>query len=175
VLLRRRVSDLSFANPALPRRDLALDGSTLVPSEDERGLDRLHMVYTDFGPEPRLLVPMLARTAFLSPTGETRAVLDAGARANYFLPPRPGPLLVDSDIQLLLDVPRIAVGDVNGDARADVVSLGRHEVRVFQQREDGSFRAPRTAHKLALISSAIIRGSGAVRGDARRVGRRSSI
>ncbi|MEX2206186.1 MAG: VCBS repeat-containing protein [Myxococcota bacterium] len=172
VLLRPQgLTVLSFANPGLPRRDLVVDGSTLVPGEDERGLDRLHMIYTDFGPEPRLLVPMLARTAFLSPSGETRALLDAGARANYFLPPRPGPLLVDSDIQLLLDVPRIAVGDVNGDARADVVSLGRHEVRVFLQREDGSFaRPPDRTYKLALISERDhIRGSGAVRGDARDV------
>jgi hypothetical protein len=172
VLLRPQgLTILSFANPALPRRDLDVDGSTLVPSEDERGLDRLHMIYTDFGPEPRLLVPMLARTAFLSPSGETRALLDAGARANYFLPPRPGPLLVDSDIQLLLDVPRIAVGDVNGDTRPDVVSLGRHEVRVFLQREDASFaRPPDRIYKLALISEQDhIRGSGAVRGDARDV------
>ena len=172
VLLRPRgLTIVSFANPALPHRDLAVDGSTLVPSEDERGLDRLHMIYTEFGPEPRLLVPMLAQTVFLSPSGETRALLDAGARANYFLPPRPGPLLVDSDIQLLLDVPRIAVGDVDGDARADVVSLGRHDVRVFLQRPDASFvRAPDREYKLALISEQDhIRGSGAVRGDARDV------
>ncbi len=172
VLLRPQgLTILSFANPGLPRRDLEVDGSTLVPSEDERGLDRLHMIYRDFGPEPRLLVPMLARTAFLSPTGEIRALLDAGARANYFLPPRPGPLLVDSDIQLLLDVPRISVGDVDGDARPDVVSLGRHEVRVFLQRPDASFvRPPDREYKLALISERDhIRGSGAVRGDARDV------
>ncbi|MGH7290850.1 MAG: FG-GAP repeat domain-containing protein, partial [Myxococcota bacterium] len=162
---------LSFANPALPRRDLAVEGSTLVPTEDERGLDRLHMIYTEFGAEPRLLVPMLAQTLFLSPNGETRAKLDAGARANYFLPPRPGPLLVDSDIQLLLDVPRIAVGDVDGDGKADVVSLGRHEVRVFLQRPDGSFVRPADrVYKPALISEEDhIRGSGAVRGDARDI------
>ncbi len=172
VLLRPKgVTILSFANPGLPRRDLEVAGSTLVPSEDERGLDRLHMIYTEFGPEPRLLVPMLAQTAFLAPTGETRALLDAGARANYFLPPRPGPLLVDSDIQLLLDVPRIAVGDVDGDGKVDVVSLGRHEVRVFLQRPDASFASPPSReYKLALISELDhIRGSGAVRGDARDI------
>ena len=161
---------LSFANAGLPRRELLVDGSTLVPSEDERGLDRLHMIYTEFGPEPRLLVPMLAQTVFLSPTGETKALLDAGARANYFLPP-PGPLLVDSDIQLLLDVPRISIGDVDGDGKVDVVSLGRHAVRVFLQRPDSSFvHAPDREYKLALISEQDhIRGSGAVRGDARDI------
>ncbi len=162
---------LSFSNPGLPRRDLTVDGSTLVPTEDERGLDRLHMIYREFGPEPRLLVPMLSRTVFLSSSGEVVAKLDAGARANYFLPPRPGPLLVDSDIQLLLDVPRLAVGDVNGDGKADVVSLGRHDVRVFLQRPDASFaQAPDRIYKLGLVSEQDhIRGSGAVRGDARDI------
>lgn len=172
VLLRPNgLTILSFSNPGLPSRDLEVDGSTLVPSEDERGLDRLRLIYRDFGPEPRLLVPMLAETIFLAPNGERRALLDAGARANYFLPPRPGPLLVDSDIQLLLDVPRISVGDVDGDGKADVVSLGRHRIRVFLQRADASFvRAPDREYKLALISEQDhIRGSGAVRGDARDV------
>lgn len=162
---------LSFANPGLPRRDLTVDGSTLVPAEDERGLDRLRLIYREFGAEPRLLVPMLAQTVFLTADGVVAAKLDAGARANYFLPPRPGPLLVDSDIQLLLDVPRIAVGDIDGDGKADVVSLGRHEVRTFLQRPDGSFVRPADrVYKLALISETDhMRGSGAVRGDARDI------
>lgn len=162
---------VSFANPALPQRDLRVAGGTMAPAEDERGLDRLQIVFDDFGKEPWLLVPLLAQTAFVSPNGVEKARLDVGARANYFLPQRPGPLLVDSDIQLLLDVPRISVGDVDGDGRPDVVASGRHSVRVFLQREDGSFaRKADRMFKLALVSEQDhLRGSGAVRTEARDI------
>jgi hypothetical protein len=172
VLLRPSgLTIVSFANPALPQRDLRVSGGTMAPAEDERGLDRLQIVFNDFGKEPWLLVPMLAQTAFVSPNGVEKARLDVGARANYFLPQRPGPLLVDSDIQLLLDVPRISVGDVDGDGRPDVVASGRHSVRVFLQREDGTFphKADREL-KLGLISEQDhLRGSGAVRTEARDI------
>jgi hypothetical protein len=134
------------------------------------------MVYRQFGAEPWLMVPMLAQTLFLSPAGETRARLDVGARANYFLPQRPGPLLVDSDIQLLLDVPRISVGDVDGDGAPDVVGSGRHEVRVFRRKPDGSFdRAPSREYKLSRHRARPHPrlGLGARRG-ARRLGRRQA-
>ncbi|MFI5314654.1 MAG: FG-GAP repeat domain-containing protein [Myxococcota bacterium] len=162
---------LSFANPALPQRDIRIEGGTMAAAEDERGLDRLHIVFNDFGKEPWLLVPLLAQTVFVTPNGVEKARLDVGARANYFLPQRPGPVLVDSDIQLLLDVPRISVGDVDGDGRADVVGSSRHDVRVFLQRPDGSFpHAADRVLKLALVSEQDhIRGSGAVRTDARDI------
>ena len=162
---------LSFSNPGLPERDIRVEGGTMAAAEDERGLDRLKIVFSEFGREPWLLVPMLAQTAFFSGAGEEKARLDVGARANYFLPQRPGPLFVDSDIELLLDVPRISVGDVDGDGRPDVVASSRHDVRVFRQRENGTF--PRTADrvfKLALVSEQDhLRGSGSVRSEARDV------
>jgi hypothetical protein len=162
---------VSFSNPALPQRDIRVAGGSMAPGEDERGLDRLQIVYRDFGKEPWLFVPALAQTVFVSPNGVEKARLDVGARANYFLPQRPGPLLVDSDIQLLLDVPRISIGDVDGDGRPDVVASGRHSIRVFLQRADGTF--PRKAdreQKLALVSEQDhLRGSGAVRTDARDI------
>ena len=143
----------------------------MAPAQDERGLDRLQIVYTDFGKEPWLLVPMLGQVDFVSPSGAIKAKLDVGARANYFVQQRPGPLLVDSDVQLLLDVPRISVGDVDGDGKADVVSSRRHDVRVFLQREGAAFpeQADKT-YKLALVSEQdFIRGSGAVRSEARDI------
>ncbi|HTO08086.1 MAG TPA: VCBS repeat-containing protein [Myxococcota bacterium] len=162
---------LSFANPALPQRDLRVDGGTMIPAEDERGLDRLKLVYTEFGKEPWLYVPLLSQAVFLSPSGGEKARLDAPGRANYFVQQRPGALLVDSDIQLLLDVPRIAVGDVDGDGRPDVIASGRHFLRVFLQREDGTFaKKPSRELKLHLVSDQDqIRGSGSVRVDARDV------
>jgi hypothetical protein len=162
---------LSFANPALPQRDLRIDGGTMAPAEDERGLDRLRLVFNDFGKEPWLLVPMLSQAAFVSPNGVEKARLEVGARANYFVQQRPGPVLVDSDIQLLLDVPRISVGDVDGDGRPDVVSSGRHALRVFLQREDGTFaHKPDRTLKLGLVSEQDhLRGSGAVRTEARDI------
>jgi hypothetical protein len=162
---------ISFANPALPQRDLRVTGGTMAPAEDERGLDRLRMAFYDFGKEPWLMVPMLAETAFVTPNGVEKARLEVGARANYFLLQRPGPLLVDSDIQLLLDVPRISVGDVDGDGRPDVVGSSRHEVRVFLQREDGTFaRAADRTLKLRLVDERDhMRGSGAVRTEARDI------
>ena len=172
VLLRPQgLTILSFANPGLPQRDIRVDGGTMAAAEDERGLDRFKLVFNDFGSEPWLFAPMLAQSAFYSPSGERKALLEVGARANYFLPPRPGPLFVDSDLQMLLDVPRISVGDVDGDGRTDVVASGRHDVRVFLRREDGSF--PRQADrvmKLALVTEEDhIRGSGSVRVEARDV------
>jgi hypothetical protein len=129
------------------------------------------MLYPELGKEPMVLVPMLAQAALLTASGVEKSRLEVGARANYFVQQRPGPMLVDSDIQLLLDVPRIAVGDVDGDSRADVVASGRHWVRVFLQREDGTFpRKADRAIKLGLVSEKDqIRGSGSVRVDARDV------
>lgn len=169
ILLRSSgLTILSFASPSLATRELRVDGPTIVAAPDERGLDRLEMVYTDFGREPWLMVPMLGQIEFVSPTGKLKAKLDVGARANYFVQQRPGPLLVDSDVQLLLDVARLSVGDVDGDGRADVVSSRRADVRVFLQREGGTF--PQKAdkvYKLALVSEQdFIRGSGAVRSEA---------
>jgi hypothetical protein len=171
VLLRPSgLSILSFSNPGLPRRDLPVDGPTLAPTEDERGLDRLRMVYTQFGAEPWLMVPMLAQTTFLAPTGETRAKLDVGARANYFLPQRPGPLLVDSDIQLLLDVPRISVGDVDGDGSPDVVGSGRHRCAC----SCASPTAASTTRPAACTSSAWSRSATTSAARARCAARRAT-
>lgn len=142
------------------------DNATITAAPDERGLDRSRIVLTELGAAPVLLAPGLGEAILLDADGALRARLAVGGRANYFIQP-PGPMLSESDIQLFYDVTRIFVGDVDRDGRADVVSSSRHELRTFQQREDGSFpHRPDRRIWLELVDEADhIRGSGSVRTD----------
>ncbi len=167
LLLRDRILLLSFPGRRLQQRELALPGLSVAVAPDERGIERLPLLRRDLAPEPRLLVPGLGECFVLTPSGETLARLDVGARANYLVPPRPGPVYAESEIELYFDVPRLLVGDVNGDTRADVISSSRHEVRVFLQRQDGSFprRPDREQAPKRLSEADHIRNSGSVRVD----------
>lgn len=142
--------------------------ATAAPAGDERGSDRLRLLRPALGPG-RLLVPGLGDTALLGPGGEVLGVLRTGARANYFLPPRPGPLIGENELELFFDVPRLEVADVDGDGLADVVSAGRHELRVFRQRADGRFGPdPDRSQPLRLLDELDhVRNSGGVRVDVR--------
>jgi len=150
--------DLRFEALPVPQ------GATITAAPDERGLDRSAIALAGLGPRPVLLAPGLGEAILLGPDGTLRARLAVGARANYFIQP-PGPMLSESDIQLFYDVSRVFVGDVDRDGRADVVSSSRHELRIFLQREDGSF--PRQHDRrifLELVNEEDhIRGSGSVR------------
>jgi hypothetical protein len=151
--------------------DLPLPGAMSVGAgEDERGLDRIEIVTHAFGSVPWLLVPGFGEAFFLSPDGSLRARIDVGGRANYFIQP-PGPVFAESDIQLYFDAPRIAMGDVDGDGRVDILSASRHELRVFLQREEGRFpKAPDRKIALRRVSeNDHIRGSGSVRTIARDI------
>lgn len=140
-------------------------GPTLGAVEDERGIDRLKLAWPELGSPPWLIVPQLSEVVVLRATGEPMGRLQVGARANYFVSPRPGPLLMESDVQLFLDVPRLSVGDVNGDGEPDLVASMRHELRVFLRREDGRFdaRADRSLPLARVSARDHVRGTGAVR------------
>ena len=171
LLLRPRgIGILSFG-PA-PGGGLAVRSSyaripedlTVGIASDERGLDPLGLVETGFGSEPWLVAPGLGETFFLAPDGELRARVASGARANFFIEPSLL-MLSESDIQIFLDAPRISVGDVNGDGRADIVASQRHQLLLFYQNSAGGFaRAPSQIIKLGRVTiEDHIRGSGAVR------------
>jgi hypothetical protein len=98
----------------------------------------------------------------LSVDGKVEATLDVGRRANYIVIPSNGLLSTESDIQLLIDVPKISLGDVDGDGQVDIVSSTRHEIRVFLRREDGSFaRAADRSIALGMVTPRDhIRGTG---------------
>jgi VCBS repeat protein len=169
VLLRRdRLTVISLAGRTAASRDLPLATEpTLAMVADERGLDRLQMVRTGLAKEVRLLVPGLGWAEVLTPSGESLGHLDVGARANYLIPKRPGPVISESEVEVYFDHPRLTVGDVDGDGRGDIVSANRHELRVFLQDEQGHFPSrPSRTIALGLITiEDHVRNSGNVRVD----------
>ncbi len=98
--------------------------------------------------------------------------LHTRVRANFFL--QPSSLMIsESDIQSFVDAPRISVGDIDGDGRADVASSTRHMIDIFLQKPDGSFdREPSQTLALNRITfEDHIRGSGTVRTAAQDIDR----
>jgi hypothetical protein len=166
LLLRDGVSVLSLHDRTPRLRELPVPaGPTIAVTQDERGMDRLALARAGLGASQRLLVPGLGHATLLEVSGETVATLDVGARANFFVPPRPGPIISESEIEIYLDHPRLSAGDVNGDGRGDLLASDRHELRVFLQREGGGFesRPDRSIVLGRLSETDHIRSSGSVR------------
>lgn len=167
LLERGGVSVLSFAGRQPARREIPVpDPPTIAFAPDERGLDRLRLARDGFQDSPLLLVPGLGECSVMRADGSVLGRLDVGDRANYFVPPRPGPIVTENELEQFYDFPRLDVGDVDGDGRADVISSSRHEIRVFLRREDGSFAAaPSQRITIGLLTEKdmIRSGSGNVR------------
>jgi hypothetical protein len=163
-----RVTVLKLAEREPRWQDLRTPIATATPAPDERGLDRLRLLRPKLGAAP-LLVPGLGDAVVLGRQGEVFGLLHVGARANYFLPPRPGPLIGENEMELYFDVPRLEVADVDGDGRPDIVTAGRHELRIFLQQPGGRFaREPDRIHALGLLSPEDhVRNAGGVRVDVR--------
>ena len=173
VLLRPDgVTLLSLADPAGRSWHLAAPGPTSVGlADDERGFEPFPIVYHDFGPEPWLMVPQIGQLTALSPTGEVRAQLAVPRRANYLIVPISGLLALETDFQIFVDVPKLMLGDVDGDGRIDVVSSTRHQLKVFLRREDGSypFQPDRDIPLRMVTPRDHIRGSGGVASEAKDI------
>jgi hypothetical protein len=163
---------LSLADASGKSWKLPLPGPTSAGmADDERGFEPFKLIYREFGEEPWILVPQFGEMTALSPTGEVRARLAVPRRANYFIIPTTGMVTIESDFQLFIDIPKLGIGDVDGDGRADVVSSTRHELRVFLRREDGGFdfEPSRLIPLRKVTPRDHIRSSGGVTCEARDV------
>jgi hypothetical protein len=109
-------------------------------------------------------VPQIGAVSVIASNGHLIAQIEVARRGNYFTVPASGPIAVESGIQLYFDSPKISIGDVNGDGRADIVSSSRHELRVFHQTDDGTFlQVASTIQTLGFVTQRDhIRGSGGV-------------
>ena len=132
---------LSLASPQAPRSDIAIgSGTTVGAAVDERGLERLRMVYTGAaGDDPFLAIPTFQDLVILSTKGEEKARLATNGRANFFIPQNSGLAFLESDLQIFFDAPHVSVADVDGDGLSDVISSNRHQVRVFRGTPGGNF------------------------------------
>jgi hypothetical protein len=167
-----RVTVLSVSAGNGERWEWLLDGPTTVGvAEDERGFERFRLAYDDFDETPWLLVPQFGAVSLLSADGQVRARLDVGGRANYYVASGNGLVSVESDLQLYYDAPKISVGDIDGDGRADILAATRHELRVFLRGQEGEFkRRADYAEPLELIDEADHRrGTGSVVTSARDI------
>ena len=147
------------------QRHLPVAGpSTVGAGDDERGFERFALVNYEVGAEPWILVPQIGRVTALTAGGVTRATLDVGRRANYFVTNPSGLIAVESDIQLFLDVPRLSVGDMNGDGWPDIFAATRHEIRIFLRDDRGNFdSAPSVRVPLRFIDPVDhSRGTGSI-------------
>lgn len=169
VLRPNGVTILSLASAEAPTWDLVAPGpSTMGVADDERGLEPYPLVYDDFGERPWIFVPQLGQLTALSPEGKVLAQLAVPRRANYFVLPPTGLVTLESDFQLFIDVPKLMVGDINGDGLADIASATRHEIKVFLRRKDGGFPlAPDRDITLGMVTPRDhIRGSGGLASQA---------
>ena len=166
------VTVVSLAGPTPETRQLEVDGpTTFSAAADERGFNRHRMVYNGFGDRPTLLVPQIGALSALAPDGQLLTQMQTARRANYVVA-RPASIVsFESDIQAFFDLPRLSVGDVNGDGLADVVTATRHEIRVFHQDQiEGLPEQASLVLPLGLVSSEDHwRGSGSVSTSARDV------
>ncbi|MFP6640542.1 MAG: VCBS repeat-containing protein, partial [Myxococcota bacterium] len=169
ILLRPEgLTILSLASESAPRWDLDVSGPTTAGmGADERGFEYFKLVHDEFGDEPVLFVQQIGQLTILTPTGEVRARMKIPRRANYLIMPTGGLISIESNFQIFLDVPKLLLGDINGDGRTDIAVATRHEIQSYLQQADGGFptEADRKQAFRLITRQDHVRGSGGVTSD----------
>jgi hypothetical protein len=166
------VTVLSLASAKGKRWHHAAPGATTMGvADDERGLEPYKLIYRDFGAEPWLLIPQIGQLTALSAAGKVMSTLAIPRRANYLVQPNTELVSLESNLQVFLDVPKLSLGDVNGDGRTDISFATRHEIHVFLRRPDGRFpfEPDRRLPLQRVTPRDHIRGSGGVTSEIRDV------
>lgn len=164
LLARDHIRVWSFRDRKLSERRMTLPSSgSLAAATDERGMDRLRLMRDELHATGRILVPGFGHTIILDRAGTSYGSVPVGARANYFVPPRPGPIIGESEIEIFFDHPRLEVGDINGDGYADLLAANRHVLRPFLQQADGRFTAGRPIALGMISPEDSMRSAGSVR------------
>ncbi|MAI79930.1 MAG: hypothetical protein CL917_13375 [Deltaproteobacteria bacterium] len=169
ILLRPEgLTILSLSAEIAPRWDLDVSGPTTAGvGADERGFEQFQLVHEGFGDEPVFFVQQIGQLTILALDGEVRGRLKIPRRANYLIMPTGGLISVESNFQIFLDVPKLLIGDIDGDGRTDIAAATRHELHTYLQKEDGTFsyEANRKQALRLITPEDHVRGSGGVTAD----------
>jgi hypothetical protein len=164
LLRRRELRVWSFSGRKHAEKKVPIPGDgSMAAASDERGMDRLRIARAGLGAPMRLVIPGFGQTQILELDGSLVSTLDVGARSNFFVPPRPGPIISESEMEIYFDHPRLDPADVDGDGRIDLIASNRHFMRVFRQTDEGRFADTQAIALGFLTEEDHTRSSGSVR------------
>ncbi len=162
VLLRQnQITLLSLRRGAVQRRDLALPWGSIAARGEERSITRMRL-FESTPNGPWLIAQGFGRLAVLKSDGTLIGDMPVGGVLTHYKFESPGLGFAEAPVEVNYVPARVSVANVDAGGKLDIVTASRHDIRVFLQREDGSFpRNSDQAFPLSLVAQGdYIRGSG---------------